>query len=521
MGIRSKFFFVMGPLLFAMAFFVYNVISERVLQQFSEIEAELAEQNVDRALNALSASLDTVNTQLSDWAKWDDAYVFIQDHNEDFIKSNLDGDATLEGMKLSAMIFLDNNNAIVKTKNIYDNDIHADAIPESILAKLTSDYFTKHAAADESHTGILHIDDTIFLVASRPIVQTNGSGPIGGTIIFVKVVDNALVNEISQRVHLPLQIYTSADTLPVATNLIEKLREDGKEGMDDVVVVEGNNIAAYGSLHDIFEKHTLFARIEMPRDIYHYGESAVHFFSIFFGVSFAIFSLISMALLEWFVFAPLSKLNVNVDRIRHSNDDAIRIEVGGNDEFTHLGNNINQMIEGLHAMRQQKEESENRFQTVADLAPVMIWMSGLDKKCTYFNKGWFDFTGRSFKEEEGEGWLDGVHPDDLERCKTTYATAFDARQSFRMEYRLRNAAGKYRWVLDSGIPNFDAGEVFLGYLGTCIDITDRKKSEKEQAQKMSEVETMNQLMVSRELKMVELKEELARLRNKDREDEHA
>jgi PAS domain S-box-containing protein len=116
-------------------------------------------------------------------------------------------------------------------------------------------------------------------------------------------------------------------------------------------------------------------------------------------------------------------------------------------------------------------ESEERFRTVADTAPLMIWMAGLDKLCIFFNKPWLEFTGRTMEQELGNGWADGVHPDDLDRCLTTYISSFDARRSFQMEYRLRRADGEYRWVLDNGTPRHHEGE-FAGYIGSCIDITE-------------------------------------------------
>jgi PAS domain S-box-containing protein len=120
-------------------------------------------------------------------------------------------------------------------------------------------------------------------------------------------------------------------------------------------------------------------------------------------------------------------------------------------------------------------ESEERFRLMADTAPVMIWMSGPDKLCTYFNKHWLDFTGRPLQRELGEGWSEGVHHDDLERCLNTYVRAFDARETFRMEYRLRRFDGEYRWVLDAGVPRYRLDGVFEGYIGSCIDVTDRKE----------------------------------------------
>jgi PAS domain S-box-containing protein len=121
--------------------------------------------------------------------------------------------------------------------------------------------------------------------------------------------------------------------------------------------------------------------------------------------------------------------------------------------------------------------SEERFRVMADTAPVMIWMSGTDKQCTHFNKMWLDFTGRSLKEELGSGWTRSVHPQDLRRCLATYESAFDARQGFRMEYRLLRFDEQYRWVLDCGIPRFESDGSFAGFIGSCVDISDNKAAE--------------------------------------------
>ncbi len=122
-------------------------------------------------------------------------------------------------------------------------------------------------------------------------------------------------------------------------------------------------------------------------------------------------------------------------------------------------------------------ESEERFRLVSNTAPVLIWMSGTDKLCTYFNKPWLDFTGRPLQSELGNGWAEGVHPDDLQRCIDIYSQAFDRREDFRMEYRLRRHDGEYRWVLDIGVPRFNPDLSFAGYIGSCMDVTERKLAE--------------------------------------------
>jgi PAS domain S-box-containing protein len=122
-------------------------------------------------------------------------------------------------------------------------------------------------------------------------------------------------------------------------------------------------------------------------------------------------------------------------------------------------------------------ESEVRFQSIADTAPVMIWTTGMDGLCNYFSKPWLEFTGRIMEQEVGMGWIEGVYPDDVQGCLDCFLPAFRARTPFRMEYRLRRADGEYRWVIESGIPRYTAGGEFAGYIGCNLDITDRKSAE--------------------------------------------
>ena len=109
------------------------------------------------------------------------------------------------------------------------------------------------------------------------------------------------------------------------------------------------------------------------------------------------------------------------------------------------------------------------FQRLADGAPVMIWMSGTDMGCFYFNRAWLEFRGRTLQEEFGNGWADGVHPEDLDRCVQHYVSSFERRAAFAMSYRLRHYTGEYRWILDRGVPHWTADGEFLGFYGGCAE----------------------------------------------------
>jgi PAS domain S-box-containing protein len=148
------------------------------------------------------------------------------------------------------------------------------------------------------------------------------------------------------------------------------------------------------------------------------------------------------------------------------------------------------------------QESEERFRNVANTAPVMIWMAGIDKLCTYFNLPRLQFTGRSLDEELGCGWTKAVHPDDLPGCWETYSGAFDRREAFQMEYRLRRYDGEDRWVFDQAVPRFNSNGSFAGYIGSSIDITDRKLAQEalsQMSRKLIEAKEQERTWIAREL----------------------
>ena len=149
------------------------------------------------------------------------------------------------------------------------------------------------------------------------------------------------------------------------------------------------------------------------------------------------------------------------------------LEISGKSCLLVASTDVTEFMRAQHALR----ESEARFRTMADTAPVMIWVSDQLKGCTYFNKQWLNFTGRKVEQELGNGWAEGIHPNDYERCLGIYNSSFDQRIDFEMEYRLRRKDGEYRWIIDSGTPRFSPDGLFLGYIGSCIDITELKQSE--------------------------------------------
>jgi PAS domain S-box-containing protein len=154
---------------------------------------------------------------------------------------------------------------------------------------------------------------------------------------------------------------------------------------------------------------------------------------------------------------------------------AARPELCGNGDILWHGLVID--VSDRVLVQESLRESEERFRIMADSTAVLLWLSGTDGQGTFFNKTWLDFTGRTLEEELGSGWLDNVHPEDRQRSRETYLKAFEVRENFEMEYRLLRFDGEYRWIVDLGKPRFTPNGSFAGYIGSCLDITERKQAE--------------------------------------------
>lgn len=146
------------------------------------------------------------------------------------------------------------------------------------------------------------------------------------------------------------------------------------------------------------------------------------------------------------------------------------------EEVQALRDKISALEAELRRGREGPQWNPEHFRDLANRAPFMIWSSSTDALCTFVNRAWLEFRGRTFEEETGNGWTEGIHPDDRDLCLETYLKSFSARHPFRMQFRLMRASGEYAWVESLGLPVFSSNGSFFGYIGTMIDIDEHKRA---------------------------------------------
>lgn len=163
-----------------------------------------------------------------------------------------------------------------------------------------------------------------------------------------------------------------------------------------------------------------------------------------------------------------------------------RIVYTESDKFLSIIRDITEQRSAENALR----ESEARFKNMANSAPLMVWMSGLDNQCTFVSRSWLEFTGRTLEQELGAGWLESIHSEDLQKLLSFFPKAFEAREPIKMEFRLRRFDGEYRWLHDEGVPRYTPEGRFAGYVGACVDFTERKLAEEGLRDALAEVEKL-------------------------------
>ena len=143
------------------------------------------------------------------------------------------------------------------------------------------------------------------------------------------------------------------------------------------------------------------------------------------------------------------------------------------DEVTVLRMKLAEVESDLEYLKRRQVSGEKRFRELLDAAPMMVWMSGTDAMCTFFNRAWLEFRGRTLQAELGNGWTEGVHSDDRDLCLETYLKAFTARSPFRVQYRMLRANGEFGWIESAGTPLIE-DTVFVGFMGTAMDVSERR-----------------------------------------------
>ncbi len=349
MSVRLKIISIIVLTLLVFGVTLYVVGSQILIKNYVEIEREGVIRNLDRVSDAVINVSNQLEVKISDWATWDDTYEFIKDKNKVYIKSNLTIVA-LENLEIQGMLFYD-----TKGKLVYSNFLDTDIISSKKVEKYFEDHsdLVVHEGIDSSKSGMVSLEDENLVIASKPIVTSEGEGPVGGTIVFVKHFGKDEVKKLGDLTHVTVNLLSYNLDNP----FVEKAKENITKDSNHFVLENSTKlINGYSIINDIDGSPILMIEVQMHRAIFLQGQETIFYFMLLAGLFGSFFGVFLILLIEKIIIQRLTFVGRQARAIGESRDFEKRIKVSGKDEIAILSKSINEMLDDLKNSEDAKEE---------------------------------------------------------------------------------------------------------------------------------------------------------------------
>ena len=490
MTLRRKTLFIIGATFYGVIILLFFISRNILLDSFLELEKQNSIQNTEHVLSILSQESSNLEATAGDWAAWDDTYAFIEDADTEYVESNL-VDGTFIELKLNLMVFVNSAGQIVFSKAFDLTSEKAIPLPQSLQEHLSpGDILLTHPDEGSSVSGVVLLPESPVLVASRPILTSQGEGPIRGTLVMGRYLDAAEIERLAEATRMPLTLHEfNAPQLPPDFRAVRSSLS--AESPILVRPIDEQSVAGYALVKDIYGKPALVLRADMPRDIYQQGQTTVSYLILsIVGVG-LLFGLGTILLLERQVLSRLFRLSRSVMSIGTSGDLSARVAIEGEDEISNLASTINGMLGALQQSEQELRESEERYRLLAENVTDVIWTTDTNLKFTYISPSVTSRLGYSVEEAMSLSWEELLTPSSLEAFKKAFAeipTVKNMEQegvswSRTMELELKRRDGATAWLEITSTFLHGADGKPIGFVGVGRDITERKQAE-EKLQKL-------------------------------------
>ncbi len=481
------------------------VVSHRIIDEnVAEVEQKTTSQNINRVLNALSNELDALDATTADYAVWDDTYAFIQDGNINYINLNL-MDATFVNLRLNLMLFVNAADQIVFGKAYDLSNSTEIPVPQSLPSYLaTNRLILRHDSIESRVVGMILLPEGPLLVASRPILDTNETGPIQGTLITGRFLDSIELSFLSKTTQLPLAVQSITDS-PVSSDFRTANSSLSKESPIFVQPLSSEEVAGYTLLNDVGGNPILILRADMPRDLYAQAQASAFYATISIVVMGVVFCLLTMLLFEKLVISRLTRLNAEVSKIGRRGDLSARVSEIGKDELSHLGKGINGMLSALGETQEQlKEErdmasgravalrqSEEKLRNIIESSPDAITITDLTGIIVDCNQAAVSLGGFSSKEELiGKSGFILMAEEDHQKAMENYKITAEKGFLRNVPYTLVKKDGhEFPAELSTSVLKDGSGNP-VSFVAVVRDITERKKMQGELEKYSQQLEDM-------------------------------
>ena len=406
MKIRTKTFITVGFTILVLIWVLYATSVTIIRGGFSEVENQTARQNVDRAAQNIWDRARNLSSAIRDWSFWDLSYEFIQDGNETFIENNL-VDNVFTSLDINVLIFLKPDGEIVYARAYdFDNKLSL-PISEELKSHLRENKaLYQHKSANDIYKGLITLPQQKIMVASSPILNSQGEDEVRGTLIMGRYLDQRFLDNVSINQRLSVSLFNVHDPqlpkdfqdmrnkLVVSqqvnyefsvlggedTSRLSALEEEKEIASLPVQPLDKDTIAAYSLLRDVYGKPSVLLKVDMPRTVYRQGEKSLRIFFLFLLVASVVFGTTTILILDRIVLARLAELNRSVKKIALSRDPYLRVNLKGNDELGSLAQEINSMLATLALSQREQAESQERYQKVVEQASEGIFLLDAQSK---------------------------------------------------------------------------------------------------------------------------------------------
>jgi len=478
MSLRGKTLIIVGITIVSLIAIPYFMLQNILQRSIEGIEKTAMRQDVEGILGTLDRDLAALDMFNRDWAAWDDTCAFIEDRNEAYVKSNLGPDVFADA-KVNVILYYDVQGLLVFKRAVDWRRRNEVGFPERLEKYLgENSAVIKHAGVDDCQKGLVLLPEGPLFLVSRPIVTSSGKGPIRGTLVMGRYLDEESIREATKRTGYVISMFRLHDQqMPEDFRAAESFLTGGR----DIYVHPLNDqyVAGYVLMRDIQGAPILILRVDAPREIHKQGQASIYDFILYFLPTSILFGLATLFLLEKLVTSRLMSLTRSVSVIGASGDLSVRVRAGGKDELSILAREVNKMLGSLErssaALRAQKEFSES----ILNSAINIVLTCDRDGTITFINKYALELMGYEKHEVIGKNWFATFLPERIRQQKLQALRAFfgsDLR--FRLiENPVLCRNGEERLILWNSTCLRDEKGNAVGLVSIGNDITERKAAE--------------------------------------------
>lgn len=446
-----------------------------LLQNALNVEQRTMQNHAERVMNALKIELNQLDSTAIDWSAWDDTYNFVQTNNTEFIELNL-ADETFSNLRVSFMLFFNTSGEIVFAKTFDLLTQTEIGTPPELIDKIKSDNSLIFHESEKSCINGIILSSTPALISSHPILTSTKEGPIQGTLIFGRFLDEIEINLLSELVNLPISVQVINEHMSQEFQVVNASLS--KEKPIFINPINDKFVAGYVLFEDINGEPCLIMKIEQTRDYYIQGFNSAIYFSTVLAILSAIFATTIAFALRKFVLTPLSNVVHIIKKIGSTNDFSKRIPVKGNDEISELAKEINRMLTTVEEAGEKLKIERDRAQKYLDIAGTIIVALNLEGRITLINRAGCKILGCTQENIVGKNWFDNFIP---ERCRRELEALFKSILSTEGYIYYENPVltkdGKERLISWCNIALKDLEGKTIGTLSAGMDITEQKMME--------------------------------------------